>query len=155
MGRWEKFRRLSPEERELLIRALFLLPLTAAALRLLGFRRWQAALARLAGAPTPLGDARANSLLENAQLAARMVHAASENGFRRASCLEQSLVLQWLLSRQGIPAQLRIGVRKQQQHFEAHAWVESGGAVLNDGDDAHRHYTPFDGSIAAAEAQPR
>ena len=56
-------------------------------------------------------------------------------------------MLWWLAARRGIPAELRIGARKQAGRFEAHAWVEMGNVVLNDSGEAHLHFAPFDGSI--------
>jgi hypothetical protein len=48
----------------------------------------------------------------------------------RAKCLEQSLVLYYLLRRGGIAVQYCQGVMAYP--FEAHAWVEYAGEVLND-----------------------
>lgn len=48
----------------------------------------------------------------------------------RARCLEQSLVLYYLLRRRGVAAQYCQGVMAYP--FEAHAWVEYRGEVLND-----------------------
>jgi hypothetical protein len=48
-----------------------------------------------------------------------------------ASCLTQSLALQFLLIRAGHSSQLHIGVKKDPQTgFQAHAWVESAGCML-------------------------
>jgi hypothetical protein len=44
-----------------------------------------------------------------------------------ASCLPQSLALQWLLARRGIAARVCIGVRVTGAPFPAHAWVEIDG----------------------------
>ncbi len=155
MNRWSRYWRLSALERGLLWRALVLLPLTTMALRALGFRRWHAALARLA----PLGPSPevkpAPSYAKRAQLTTRMVQAASREGLCRANCLGQSLSLWWLLRRQGIPSELRIGVRKADDGVAAHAWVEFAGAVLNDAQDVHQHYAAFDRAIVAAEVEPR
>lgn len=48
----------------------------------------------------------------------------------RALCLEQSLVLYYLLRRQGVAVTFCMGV--QAHPFAAHAWVEYGGRPLND-----------------------
>src|SRR5579862_7012736 len=48
----------------------------------------------------------------------------------RAKCLEQSLVLFYLLRRKGIDVRLRLGA--QPYPFAAHAWVEFEGAPIND-----------------------
>ncbi len=155
MNRWSRYWRLSALERSFLWRALVLLPLTTMALRMLGFRRWHAVLARLA----PLGPSPevkpAPSYAKRAQLTTRMVQAASRESLCRTNCLEQSVVLWWLLRRQGISSDLRIGVRKSGDGMAAHAWVEFAGAVLNDAQDVHQHYAAFDRAIVAAEVEPR
>ena len=56
----------------------------------------------------------------------------------RALCLEQSLVLYYLLRRQGRRAEFRVGVVPHP--FMAHAWVEWGGAPVN---DIVEHLQPF------------
>ena len=155
MDNWRKFRRLAAGERGLLLRALLLLPLTALALRLLGLRRWQSAVARLLAPGLASRERWPEAALERARLTARMVQAAERHGLGRPNCLAESLVLWWLLRRQGIASELRIGVRKQGNLLEAHAWVEHRGVVLNDLGGVHRHYAPFHGSIAAAPAEPR
>ena len=48
----------------------------------------------------------------------------------RALCLEQSLVLYYLLRRQGIPVRYRHGVRPHP--FQAHAWIEYLDEPIND-----------------------
>jgi len=48
-----------------------------------------------------------------------------------ATCLTQALAVQILLNRQGILADLRLGVgRNGDGQFKAHAWVEKDGRVL-------------------------
>jgi hypothetical protein len=64
----------------------------------------------------------------------------------RALCLEQSLTLYYLLRRRGIDARLRLGV--QPHPFSAHAWVEYGGAPLNDFPEHVKHF------IALPEVRP-
>ena len=40
------------------------------------------------------------------------------------TCLECALVLQYLLRRRGVGTRLQIGVRKQEDALEAHAWLD-------------------------------
>src|SRR5688500_3968043 len=124
-----KFQLLSWPERWLLVQALFLLPLTALALRLLGFRRWQSVLAGRAPSDETCGGGQAEAAVQQSHITARMVAAAARHGPYRANCLHQSLVLSWLLRRQGIHSHLRIGVRKEGSRLEAHAWVELLGTA--------------------------
>jgi hypothetical protein len=155
VGSLQRFRRLSGNERWLLVQSVALLPVTAVALRLVGFRRWQAALSRLA----PRGEAGTVSCPEacipHVKIVARMVRVASRYSLWRTSCLEQSLVLWSLLLRRGFPADLRIGVRKAADSLKAHAWVQVGGVILNDTQDVHEHYMPFDRDIAAVAVGER
>lgn len=55
----------------------------------------------------------------------------------RKSCLKRALVLYYLLRRGGRPAELRIGVRRDQEgKLAAHAWlVRQGVPVLEEGAD--------------------
>jgi hypothetical protein len=124
-----------------------LLPLTAVALRLVGFWRWQVVLSWLTpGTGTETPDP-PDASLDRAGGVVRMVQAASRHGLTRANCLEQSLVLWYLLRRRGLPTNLRVGVRKAERGLHAHAWVELGSVVLNDARDVHLRYVPFERDI--------
>jgi hypothetical protein len=57
----------------------------------------------------------------------------------RALCLEQSLVLYYLLRRHGIPARYCQGV--EGPPFEAHAWLEYQGEPINDVAEHTRLFT--------------
>ena len=84
---------------------------------------------------------------ERVNLAARMVNAAARYALGRASCLEKSLALWWLLRQEGIASSVRIGARKSDGKFEAHAWVECEGVALNEPQQQHRHYATFDAAF--------
>lgn len=75
------------------------------------------------------------------ELSATAVAAAGAFYPRRAICLEQSLVLYWLLRRRGQPARLRVGVRPLP--FAAHAWVECAGAPVNERPEHLEQLVPF------------
>jgi hypothetical protein len=64
--------------------------------------------------------------------------------------LIESLVLWWLLRRQGFDGDLRIGVRKHAGQLQAHAWVEHRGQALNDAGDG---FVPFDTVIVPSGSQ--
>lgn len=81
---------------------------------------------------------------EEVRALCQMVRAALRYSFAQFSCLEESLTLWYLLRKQGIPACLRIGVRKENERFEAHAWVELRGEALNQPEELHRHYAAFE-----------
>jgi hypothetical protein len=49
-----------------------------------------------------------------------------------------------LLRRRGIDTDVRIGARRDtQDKFQAHAWLEWNGEVINDAGDVARQYLPF------------
>ena len=62
---------------------------------------------------------------------------------QRLDCLPRALAVFVLLRRRGVPATLRIGVKRYP--FGAHAWVECLGAVLDDshGSWQHEPYVPI------------
>ncbi len=151
--RWEKFQRLSSLERGLVLEATGGFLATWVGLRLIGFRRWRRVLAVFAPPANATGPAQDASVEEPALLIARMEAAAARNLFLRTNCLEQSLVLWWLLRRRGTAADLRIGARKDSDRFEAHAWVELNSQVLNDATAEHRHFVPFEKPVLSMEAR--
>jgi len=147
---WERLRRFSALERparELFLRALVLLPLIALSLRWRGFGATQAALQRFLSSPNQRPDAALVG--RDVAVTAHMVNAADRHGLVHPSCLAKSLTLWWLLGRQGISSRLRIGIRKEKEKFEAHAWVERDGTAVNEPEGHHRHYAAFDESLSA------
>ena len=147
---WERLRRFSALERPargLFLRAVVLLPLVVLSLRWRGFRGTQAVLQRFLSKANPEPDVALRSKI--AGLTAHMVNAADRRGLVHPSCLAKSLTLWWLLGRRGIPSRLRIGIRKEKEKFEAHAWVERNGTALNEPDEPHHHYAAFDASLSA------
>ncbi len=150
MSRLAKLRQLSAPERRLLLSALAMLPAIALGVRVLGLRRVQAALARVAAH----ADAAANAerTCADAGSVARLVDVAGRHGPYMATCLPRSLALQWLLRRRGIETALRVGVRKTPTAIEAHAWLEHEGVPLIDAPDVHQRFAPFDQAISAVRA---
>jgi aryl-alcohol dehydrogenase-like predicted oxidoreductase len=56
------------------------------------------------------------------------------------ACLPQALALRWLLAREGMPAMVVIGVRKDAGALEAHAWVELDGLALGEPADVRERF---------------
>jgi Transglutaminase-like superfamily len=152
MNKWRRFGRLVRPERRALLCSLMLQPVISCALRLLGFRRLQMFLARIA--PTAARE-NCEAVLPEARMLARMVVAANREGLVHGKCLEQSLTLWWLLRLRHMPAELRIGVRKAAEQFLAHAWVELGGVALSQADDVHHSYAAFEHDLGALETHTR
>lgn len=146
---WEAFQRyraLDPEARRLFRRAAVLLLLVKASLGLRGFGKTQEWLkGRLQRERPALSKSAANT--DIVDRTCRMVRAADRHAILHVGCLEQSLTLWYLLGVQGVSASVRIGIPKQTEPFEAHAWVEHEGVALNQLEEPHQHYDPFDGGF--------
>ena len=56
-------------------------------------------------------------------------------------CLGRSVALCWLLRQQGIDATVHVGVRKENDGLDAHAWVQFGDFVINDTENVTERYT--------------
>ena len=151
--KWRRFRRRPPEDRMLILRAALILPLTEIGLRLFGFRRWKELIEKFFLPAHVLQSLPADVQREMALRAVRAVRSVELHGPTNPNCLERSMTLWWMLQRDGVDGELHIGARKEGGRLEAHAWVELGGQVLNDGAEVHQHYARFDAPIAAAVAE--
>ena len=70
----------------------------------------------------------------------------------RARCLARSIALRQLLDRRGIgEATVRVGVRRADGRFEAHAWVELRGHVIGERAEHVRQFTVLSGLAMADE----
>jgi len=150
-GKWRRFRKRPVEDRALILRALLALPLTGIGLRVFGFRRWKEFMEGFSLPRRTSFSLESATQFEIAGRAVRAIRSVELHGPATPNCLERSMVLWWLLRREGIAGELHIGARKSGPRFEAHAWVELGGKVLNDSAEVHNHYARFDAPIAASE----
>ena len=147
------WRQLTWIERRWLLQALVLLPLVSIGLRLLGLRRLQRLLARgMSGevASDQWGVNDGNKVLTECQNITKMVNIAAGHSPFVATCLQRSIVLWWLLGRNGFACDLRLGAQKAEDQFEAHAWVEYHGTVLNDTEDVQQRFATFDAPVTEA-----
>ena len=153
--KWRRFRMRPSEDRTLILRAALIMPLTEIGLRVFGFRRWKKWIEKFS-LPAQLSQSLPEDLQhETALRAVRAVRSVELHGPTNPNCLERSMTLWWLLRRERVDGELHIGARKEGGQFEAHAWVELAGQVLNDDADVHQHYARFDAPIAAAVAGSR
>ena len=132
---------LHPADRRLCLQALAAGAAIRTALRLLGYKRcrdWLDRLARVPGA-----EYRASPEAGQPARVARLVRAAARNGPFGRNCLVDALTLWWLLRRQGIVSDIRIGVRKDAGALDAHAWVECGGLALDEPADLPGPFAPL------------
>lgn len=126
-----------------------MLPVLSLFLRFRGFLKTRAFLQNLLSLTSRVAGS------SGPELTVRMVRAAVRHSWTHPTCLQESLALWWLLGRQGIASELRVGVRKQGRKFEAHAWVERDGVALNEPQALHTHYAAFDSALASLPSEPR
>jgi len=62
----------------------------------------------------------------------------------RARCLHRALALHEWLRREGLPSDLRLGVRRDADELKAHAWVELAGRLVRDGPAEIAEFTPLE-----------
>ncbi|MCJ8280615.1 MAG: lasso peptide biosynthesis B2 protein [Rivularia sp. ALOHA_DT_140] len=129
----------------LLLQAFVLLPIVAISLKFRGLKRTQAGLVRLL--PPAKKPVENNERYRKIVNTVQMVRLAVRYCQPWANCLKKSLVLWILLRHQGIECELRIGVQREAIKFEAHAWVECEGFVLNDTPDVRERYAMFERPI--------
>lgn len=129
VARW---RALTAGDRVRLLALAVLLPLVDLSLRGIGLRCTQ----RLLGLDDEGVDAPvAPDAAADAQRLAQLAAIAGRRGLYANTCLRQALAVQWWLRRRGLPAQLRIGARRNGGTLDAHAWVELAGMPLAQGPD--------------------
>lgn len=75
-----------------------------------------------------------SALVSAAQLH-RLVGMAARLHLLPMTCLVRANTLCWMLSRRGIPAQLRIGANKTSYEIHTHAWVEIEGQPVGEAED--------------------
>jgi len=122
-----RLRRLSGEQRRLLLRATILLALASAGMAFLPFRR-----AIRFGCVTPHGGR--SALVDDVIWA---VEAAARRAPWRTMCIEKGLVVQRMLRSGGVDAILHYGARHHDEtnKLEAHVWVTVGDRVVIGGGD--------------------
>jgi Transglutaminase-like superfamily len=152
---WEpiqRYRALDPESKRTFRRAAILLPLVRWSLRLRGYGKTFTSLQERVRFEAKKTESKP-ALREEVQSTCRMVRAALCYSLSQYTCLEESLTLWYLLRKLGIPVCLRIGVRKEGEKFEAHAWVEHDGEALNQDEAMHQHYAAFEQDLLEPPAE--
>lgn len=148
---WEplhRYKTLPVEARRLFRRAAWLGPVIGVSLRFRGYNKTRGWLQKKLD-EKPIQYSEAAEVSSRLELICRMVRVSRRYSLSVGTCLQESLLLWYLLQRQGISAVIRIGVNKLGGKFEAHAWVERDGIALNQTDDQHRHFKPFENDAAS------
>ena len=118
-----------------------LLPVFAVGVRMAGYGRLRAFLARLGPEPRPMDS---QAAVDDAKATGRLVNGAAARLPFPVSCLPRALTLWWLLRLRRMESDVRIGVRHEEGRLQAHAWVEGNGTVLNDKPDINERFAAFD-----------
>ena len=148
---------MDADARGIFLRATAVLPVIFISLKMRGFGATQESLLRsfpIAPQASQQDSIHVVDDRKRAELTSRMVNAAIGHIWRASTCLEKSLALWWLLGRQGIACEVRIGARKQGGKFEAHAWLERDGVAVNEPQQEHRHYAAFDAAFPLQSSEP-
>jgi hypothetical protein len=135
------FLALAPRDRAILLQAIALLPFVALGRQLLTPQQLKVALECLF--PLLHSPSRAAPLGVQAANTSKLVQMAANGGLIRGNCLEESITLWIILRRHGICSTLKFGAFKSREGFQAHAWVEFDGIVLNDSPDVGMKFTVF------------
>jgi hypothetical protein len=136
-GHLKILRDLPFQEKVLLARFVFCLPWISFSIRYLGYSRTRKLLSGLTK-QTDFRQANAAELAQ-AQRNAELLLIAGRRGLISATCLRQSVLLEYWLKRRGLAAEIKIGVRREQDLFDAHAWVELNGVALAQDSLEHHH----------------
>jgi hypothetical protein len=133
------FLNLSWRDQLLLIYGASVLATVVLGLRLFPWRMLQRPLVRLASWSSRF----ASTWRPSAQQIARAIRIAS-SCIPKATCLPRALAAQLLLIQNGHPAELLIGVAKNENRkLEAHAWVSIGSEIIIGGVDDINHFVPL------------
>lgn len=94
--------------------------------------------------PASHGAAADPMRLPEAKRIALAIVRAARFGVFRPQCLVRSVALSRMLEQRGIAGGIvRVGVRRRNDEFLAHAWVELAGETLGDADDHVGSFVPL------------
>ena len=101
-GKWRRFSLRPSEDRRLILRAAFILPMTEIGLRIFGFRRWKRLIEQFSLSSRVQRILPAEAQRELSLRAVRAVRSVELHGPINPNCLERSMTLWWILRREGI-----------------------------------------------------
>jgi hypothetical protein len=118
----QRFQQLDLRQRAWLIVFLGALPVIKASLRLRGYARTREMVERWTEHAGKRRPSRMDVIA--ADQLARLAQIAGRRGLVKATCLPQALAVYAAVRRRGLDPVFHIGIKKSDQKFEAHAWVE-------------------------------
>jgi len=133
-----KFWALESAQKRRFIQAYFLLGVMRARVLLTSFKRLSKALQHH---PEKISDhSLEDAQLEEAIEIGQAVRLAARYTLWDSNCLAQALTAQRMLKQRGIGGMFFLGVKKDQQQLEAHAWLQCDEVILTGG-AGHEQYT--------------
>ena len=148
MTRIKKFLRLSTADKTLFIQSTIVVAFCTLGLRIFPWLRLQNMLLRMARKQSRRLHSKRPALNQ-----IKWAVSAAGHSIPKATCLPQALTSQYLLVRNGYPADLQIGVaRDRDGKLKAHAWVVSENqTVLGEVRELDRFIPLSNGEIQAME----
>jgi Transglutaminase-like superfamily len=140
-GRLARLFRLSFSDQRLLISAAVALLSAKICVRILRLPLARSAVLRVQRLGIGAREARADRLVWAVDTASRAIP-------RMNNCLVRAVAAEAMFLRARHPCEIRLGAAKNGREFAAHAWLESGGAVVI-GDFELDRYSPFHGADPA------
>lgn len=122
----------------ILLQSYWLLILWDFRISFLPYRSWRQCLTpRLTPHSTPQNSAEQHqSEIAKTQHIRAIFDIATRNHYKTMNCLRRCMALQTLLTKNGLPSQLHIGVRMdEEKNMQAHSWLTSQGTLINDQQD--------------------
>ena len=143
-SKFDLLHRLTWRERSRLLQASLALVAISGGVRVLGYRRTRALLARrnLSGRTACLAVSHVEQTVSGL---AWSVSATAHHAPFTTTCLHRTLTLWLLLRHRGIDSEVRVGTTRTQEGIHAHAWLERDGVILNDDADVAERFTAFEG----------
>ncbi|MCB9435361.1 MAG: lasso peptide biosynthesis B2 protein [Anaerolineales bacterium] len=133
------------------ILAFMLLPVISFALSNIGYKRVSWLLVK--SSPSPIKRSDTQWEHQRARAIAKRINRIAEHGIIKASCLERSLLLWWLLRFQRISTELQIGVQiNENGKLIGHAWLERDGVVVNDKPNVGDYYSKYPAHMIGPES---
>lgn len=154
MSRWVSYRKMEPADRQILLVVSTLLPLVAALIRCLGFRRTFSFMSRFAGEESVGSVAVTTNQSRSLIRMKQTMRIIKIKGLFRGNCLSRSLLLWLLLRRRQIPCTLVFGTRIRGGEFQAHAWVEKDFIPINASPNVRKNYRIFEYDFESAKLRP-
>lgn len=111
------------------IKARILTILTEASLRLFGLKKTDVFLSKLAKTKEEPNYRNTVAIIDKY---ATIFNQMNQQNLLKGRCLSQSLVMRHLLYKEGITSEIRIGIDRKNERFDAHAWLEKEGIPLNE-----------------------